>query len=305
MKIFVTGASGFIGSAIVQELSRAGHRVLGFARSDKAAAAVAAAGAEVHRGDLEDLASLRAGAAACDGVIHTGFIHDFTRYKAVCEADRRAIEALGAELAGSQRPLLVSSGAVLPRDKTLITEDDRVTSGPDELPRAATELACDELAAAGVRVGVLRFPPTVHGEGDHGFVPMLIDLARTQGASAYIGDGQNLWPAVHRFDAATLARLAIDHPFTPGTRFHAVAEEGVPFKAIAEVIGRRLQVPIVSKPPADAAAHFGWFAHFAALDRPVSSERTRQRLGWTPVQPGLIADLDRPPYFARDEAPRS
>lgn len=299
MKIFVTGATGFIGSAIVQELLRAGHRVLGLARSDAAAAAVAAAGAEPHRGDLEDAASLRAAAAASDATVHTGFIHDFTRYKEVCDTDRRVIEALGAALVGTQRPLLVASGVVLPGRKTGVTEDDRATASPDALPRVATELACDELAARGVHVGVLRFPPTVHGEGDHGFVPMLIDLARKQGASAYIGEGQNLWPAVHRFDAATLARLALAQPFAPGTRFHVVAEEGVPFKAIAEVIGRRLQVPVISKTPAEAAAHFGWFAHFAALDCRASSKRTRETLGWTPVQPDLLADLDRPPYFAQ------
>ncbi|MFY0539875.1 SDR family oxidoreductase [Nannocystis pusilla] len=298
MKIFVTGATGFIGSAIVQELLRAGHRVLGLARSDAAAAAVTAAGAEAHRGDLVDAASLRAGAAASDAVVHTGFIHDFTRYKEVCATDRHVIAALGAALVGTQRPLLVSSGVVLPGGKTGVTEDDRATASPDALPRVATELACDELAARGVHVGVLRFP-TVHGEGDHGFVPMLIELARKQGASAYVGEGQNLWPAVHRFDAATLTRLALAQPFAPGTRFHVVAEEGVPFKAIAEAIGRRLQVPVVSKSPADAAAHFGWFAHFAALDCRASSKRTRETLGWTPVQPDLLADLDRPPYFAQ------
>lgn len=297
MKIFVTGATGFIGSAVVQELLRAGHRVLGLARSDAAAAAVAAAGAEAHRGDLTDPDSLRAGAAACDGVIHTGFIHDFANFKAVCDTDRQVVAALGAALAGSQRPLLVSSGVALPGSGGVVTEDDRVDVARDHIPRVVTELACDELAARGVRVGVLRFPPTVHGAGDHGFVPLLIDTARRQGASAYLGEGQNRWPAVHRLDAATLVRSAIAHPFTPGTRFHVVAEAGVPFRAIAEIIGKRLQLPVVARAPAEASDHFGWFAHFAGLDRPASSQRTRDALGWAPVQPELLADLDSPAYF--------
>ncbi|MCA9683691.1 MAG: SDR family oxidoreductase [Myxococcales bacterium] len=298
MKIFVTGATGFIGSAIVQELSRAGHRVLGLARSDAAAATLTAAGAEVHRGDLTDTASLRAGAAACEAVVHTGFIHDFANFAAVCEVDRRAIEAIGDELAGSSRPMLVAAGVALSRGEGIITEGDGVSGSRDAIPRIATELACEGLAARGVGVGVLRLPPTVHGEGDHGFMPMLIDVARRRGASAYVGAGRNRWPAVHRCDVASLVRLALATPFAPGARFHAVAEQGVAFEAIAQVIGRRLRVPVVSKSPAEAEAHFGWLAHFAALDCPASSERTRERLGWTPVGPGLLADLDGPAYFA-------
>lgn len=288
MRIFVTGASGFIGSAVVRELHRAGHRVLGLARSDTAAAAITAAGAEVHRGDVTDPASLAAGAAACDGVIHLGFIHDFSQFVAVCETDRRAIEALGGALAGTDRPLLIASGTALPATAGPVTEADRAGSGPQEIPRVATEHAADALAARGIRAGLLRFPPTVHGAGDHGFVPMLIDLARKTGVAAWIGDGGNRWPAVHRADAADLARRAVEHAFEPGTRFHVVAEEGIAFRAIAEVIARKLGVPAEPRP----AEHFDWFAHFAALDRPASSAATRTRLGWTPVGPGLLADLD-------------
>jgi len=297
MRVFITGATGFIGSAIVQELLAAGHQVLGLARSDAAAASLAAAGAQVHRGDLQDVATLRRGAAASDGVIHLGFIHDFANFAAVCDTDRRAVEALGDELGGSDRPLLVASGVAVPIHAGVVTEADRPAYEPGAMPRVATERAVDALAERGVRVGVLRFAPTVHGDGDHGFVPMLIDLARTRGVSAYVGDGANRWPAVHRLDAAHLGRLALEHAFAPGTRFHAVAEEGVPFRAIAEVIARRLGVPAVAKAPAAAAEHFGWFAPFAALDRPASSQRTRDLLGWRPIQPDLLADLDRPAYF--------
>jgi nucleoside-diphosphate-sugar epimerase len=292
MKIFVTGASGFIGSAIVAELLRAGHEVLGLARSDASATAIAAAGAGVHRGDLADIASLRTGAKTCDGVIHTGFVHDFARFKEVCELDRQVIEAFGEELAGTQKPLLVSSGVAI-GGSAKVLESDRVVVTPESVPRVATEIAADAVAARGVRVGLIRFAPTVHGKGDHGFVPMLIDLARRKGVSAYVGDGKNLWPAVHRLDAATLARHAIEHAFAPGQRFHAVAEEGVPFKQIAEIIGKHLKLPVASKAPgADAAGHFEWFAHFAAMDRPASSAVTRELVGWKPTHPDLIADLE-------------
>jgi nucleoside-diphosphate-sugar epimerase len=289
MRIFVTGASGFIGSAVVRELLRAGHRVLGLARSDTAAAAITAAGAEVHRGELADPASLGAGAAACDGVIHLGFIHDFrdfTQYAASCETDRRVIEALGAALAGSDRPLLIASGTALPATAGPVTEADRAGAGPQAIPRVATEHAADALAARGIRAGLVRFPPTVHGAGDRGFVPMIIDLARKTGVAAWIG--ANRWPAVHRRDAADLCRRAVEHAFEPGTRFHAVAEEGIAFRAIAELVARRLALPAEPRP----AEHFGWFAHFAALDRPASSARTRAVLGWQPDGPGLLADLD-------------
>lgn len=299
MRIFLTGASGFVGSAVLPELLAAGHRVLGLARSDTAARALAAAGADVHRGSVDDPATLQSGAAACDAVIHTAFIHDFANYKNVCEVDRRAIEALGAALTGSQRPLVVTSGTgLLARDR-LALETDRLQSGPDALPRVATEEAADAVAARGVRVAVVRLPPSVHGDGDHGFVPLLIQLARDRATSAYVGEGTNRWPAVHRLDAGDLYRRAVEHDFTAGARFHGVAEEGVPFRTIAETIARRLDLPTTSLSPEAAAAHFGWFTHFARLDVPASSAWTREQLGWRPRHPDLLADLDRPAYFAQ------
>lgn len=296
MRIFVTGATGFVGSAIVEELIGAGHHVIGLARSIAAATALLACGAEPLHGDLDDPETLRAGAATADGVIHTAFNHDFSRFQASCEADGRTIETLGAALAGSDRPLVVTSGiGILPQGR-LAEETTAPASGPAAHPRAASERAADTVAKRGTRVSVVRLPPSVHGDGDHGFVPAAIGFARETGVSAFVGDGTNQWPAVHRADAARLYRLAVEKG-TAGSRYHAVAERGVPFHDIAAVIARRLDVPLDSKSPEEAAGHFKWFAHFAAMDVPASSEWTREQLGWTPSRVNLLQDVDRPEYF--------
>jgi len=293
MRVFVTGATGFIGSAVVRELIDAGHQVLGLARSEKASKDLVAAGAKVHRGSLEDIESLRSGAAVVDGVIHTAFRHDFSNYGPAAEADRRAIETLGAALAGSDRRLIVTSGTLLAQPQgRLATEDDAPNPS---FPRKSEEAGL-ALASRGVRVAVLRLPPSVHGEGDHGFVPRLISIAHEKGVSAYTGDGLNRWPAVHRLDAAHLYRLVLEKS-SAGGRYHGVADEGVPAREIADVIGSHLNVPVVSKSREEAADHFGWIAPFFGMNGPASSAQTQERMGWRPVQPGIIADLDAEHYF--------
>lgn len=295
MKIFVTGATGFVGSAVVKELINAGHEVLGLARNEAAEKALLLAGAQIHKGDLEDLESLRQGANAADGIIHTGFIHDFTRFKEVCDIDHKAIQTMGNALIGTDRPFIVTSGTLLVSPGQLATEDTL----PDYNglnPRIASEKAVDDLAAKNVRVSIVRLSPSVHDQGDHGFVPTLIDIARKTGESAYIGDGQNRWTAVHRLDAAVLYRLALEQA-TPGARFHGVAEESVTIRSIAEIIGAKLNLPVVSKSKEAASGHFGWFEHFVSIDGPASASLTSEQLGWQPKHPGLIQDLEEGIYF--------
>ena len=291
MRVFVTGATGFIGTEVVRDLLKAGHSVLGLSRSDKGASALSAAGAEVHRGDLEDLESLKSGAAASDGVIHLGFIHDFSRFQEVCEADRKAITAIGDALAGTDRPFVVTSGTGMgtkvPGEPS--TEDHFDPHHPN--PRAGSEIAAEAVAGRGVRVTVVRLPQ-VHNTEKQGLVTPTIGISREKGVSAYVGDGQNRWPAAHVLDVAPVYRLALEKG-PNRARYNAVAEEGVTAKAIAEAIGRGLKIPVVSLSPEEAAAHFGWMAFFAGLDMPASSALTQERLGWHPVQKaGMIEDLD-------------
>jgi nucleoside-diphosphate-sugar epimerase len=295
MKIFVTGATGFIGSAVVRELISSGHQVLGMARSHAGAHSVAAAGAQVHRGDLEDLESLRSGAAMSDAVIHTAFVHDFSKFKDNCEIDKRAIETLGSALEGSQRPLLVTSGLATTAQGRLATEEDAPSP---EFPRLSEKTA-EALLKRGVRVSVVRLPQ-VHDTRKQGLVTFAIAVAREKGVSAYVGDGLNRWAAAHVLDVARLYRLAIEKQET-GARYHAVAEEGVPVRDIAEAIGRGLKLPVVSQSPEEAAAHFGWLGMFVGRDLTGSSVLTRRRMGWRPTGPGLIADLDRAHYFAAEQ----
>jgi len=291
MRVFLTGATGFIGSALVPELINAGHQVIGLTRSDAGAKSLTAAGAQPHRGDLEDLESLRSGAAQSDAVIHTAFIHDFSKFVENCEIDRRAIEALGDALEGSKRPLLVTSGlGLLVRGRTATEDDMPPPPNPATYPRAS-EAAGDALLARGVNVSVVRLPQ-VHDTIKQGLVTYSIAVARQKGVSAYIGDGLNRWAAAHVLDTARLYRLALEKA-EPDARYHAVAEEGVSARDIAEAIGRGLKVPTVSMTPEEAAGHFGWLAMFAGLDIVASSAQTREQLGWHPTGPGLIADLEQ------------
>ena len=294
MRVFVTGATGFVGSAVVRELLGAGHAVLGLARSDASAAALEAAGAKVQRGTLDDLDSLKRGAAEADGVIHTAFNHDFSQYAANAAEDARAIETMGAVLAGSARPMLVTSGLAMLATGRLATEEDRA---PESFPRRS-EAAAAASSSAGACVSVVRLAPTTHGQGDHGFVPFLIEIARQKGVAAYVEDGANCWAATHRVDAARLYRLALERG-VGGETYHAVAEEGLSFRCIAEAIGAGLGLPAVSVTREQAAEHFGWMAMFAGAEIAASSTRTRDILGWRAEQPGFLEDLVNGGYFTR------
>jgi nucleoside-diphosphate-sugar epimerase len=294
MRIFVTGASGWIASAVVPELLAGGHQVLGLARSDAAAAKVAALGADVQRGDLNDLEGLRAAAAAGDGVVHLGYNHDFSQMGAAAETDRSVIEAFGEVLAGSDRPLLIASGVLGLTSGRAATEDDRPDAAAH--PRAVNAATTLALADRGVRSIVVRFAPTVHGEGDYGFTRVLAGIAREKGVSAYVGDGANVWPAVHRLDAGALVARAIDRA-PAGAIVHATAEEGVPSREIAEAIGRGLDIPVKSIPADQAVDHFGWIGPIFAADCPTSSVRTQEQLDWHPSHNTLIQDLDAGYYF--------
>ncbi|HXQ15936.1 MAG TPA: SDR family oxidoreductase [Caulobacteraceae bacterium] len=294
MRVFVTGATGFIGSATVRELLAAGHEVLGLARSDAAAAALAQAGVQAHRGELTDLDSLVAGAKACDGVIHTAFIHDFTQFAANIETDNRAVEAITGALQGSGKPMVIASGTLMVSHAHPATELDD-PAGP-AFGRAASD-AMVLAEGRGFRGVTVRLPPTVHGAGDHGFVPRMIDFAREKGAAAYVGDGLNRWPTVHRLDAARVFRLGLEKA-APGARLHAVAEEGVPMRAIAEAIGAGLGVPAKSVTAEEAPAYLDFLAGFSAMDNPTSSALTREWLGWRPEQPELLTDMKEGGYFA-------
>jgi nucleoside-diphosphate-sugar epimerase len=294
MRIFVTGASGWIGSAAVSELLNSGHQVVGLARSDSAAAAVAALGAEVRRGSLDDLDSLRAGAADSDGVVHMGYNHDFSQMGQAAQTDLQAIEAMGSVLEGTDRPLVIASGTLGLAPGRVGTEQDEPAAGLH--PRVGNAQAAMSFADRGVRSIVVRFAPTVHGPGDHGFMAVLVGIARDKGVSGYIDDGANRWCAVHRLDAGTLLRLAVDDA-PAASVLHGVAEEGIPTRVIAEAIGRGLGLPVVSIPKEQAADHFAWLGRFFAADAPASNTLTRKLLDWEPTHQGLVADIDEGHYF--------
>jgi nucleoside-diphosphate-sugar epimerase len=308
MRVFVTGASGWIGSAVVPELIGAGHQVVGLARSEESAAALTAAGAEVQRGTLDDLDVLNTAAAGSDGVIHLAFKHDIAfsgDFDGAATADRAAVEAMCEALAGSDRPFVLASGLLGLTPGRVATEEDGLVSVPTPAgspagpqARLATAQRVFSLAAEGIRTSVMRLPPTNHGDGDNGFIATLVSIARDKGISGYVGEGANRWPAVHRLDSARLFRLALEGA-PAGSALHAVADEGVPLRDIAEVIGTHLDVPVKSIAPEDAPAHFTWLAHLVALDSPASSTATRELLNWQPVQPGLIEDLDQGHYFPK------
>ncbi len=293
MKVFVTGATGFIGRAIVRELLTAGDQVLGLARSDAGAKALLAAGAQVHRGDLEDFESLRRGAELSGGVIHLAFNHDFSKYAANCEMDRRAIEVLGSALAGSDRPLVITSGTGIARTPGRPSTEEDAPNSP--IPRVASEEAAAALAGRGLRVSVVRLPQ-VHDTVKQGLVTYLIAVAREKGVSAFVGDGLNRWPAVHLLDCAHLYRLVLEKA-SAGARYHAVAEPGVPFREIAETIASGLKLPVASISPEQAGEHFGWLSAFVGFDIPASSALTQEWLGWNPTGPGIISDLENMRYF--------
>ena len=299
MKVFVTGATGFVGTAVVRELLANGHLALGLARSDRSAEALERMGAEALRGDLEAPETLRQGARATDAVIHTGFVHDFSRFAEACAIDRAAIETLGAAIEGTKKPLVVTAGvAFLDTAGAVAVEADPAFAPSDAYPRAS-EAAARALSDRGIPTIVMRLPPSVHGEGDHGFVPTLIDIARQKGESAYIGDGENAWPAVHVHDAAAAFRLAVERGPSAAT-YHAIGEGSIPFRKIAEAIATGLNVPCVSLSAEAAREHFGWFYGFAAIDQPTASDWTRARLGWRPRGQGLLADMMATGYFTVD-----
>ncbi|MEU0183812.1 SDR family oxidoreductase [Streptomyces sp. NPDC006207] len=302
MRVFVTGATGHIGTAVVAELLGAGHEVVGLARSDRSAAALTTVGAGVHRGSLEDLDGLRRGATEADGVIHLAFGHDFSDYAGAVATDLRAVEAMGDALEGSGRPFVITSGTLMLASAVAGRPGTEDEAAPPASPRGEAENAAVALAARGVRSSVVRLAPSVHGPSDrHGFVPRLIGMARDKGVSAYVGDGATRWPAVHTLDAARLFRLALEAA-PAGSRLHGAGDEGIPFREIAEAIGRGLDVPVKSVPREAAEEHLGFLSSFVTLDNPTSNARTRELLGWRPEHPALLQDLAEGHYFDRSDA---